>query len=587
MSELQEATKEFLIESFENLEQLDSDLVTLERSGSDDKALTRIFRTVHTIKGSCAFLGLQKLQAVAHAGEDLLTKLREGDLKLSTAIVSGLLAMVDAIRKMLTSIEATGAEGENEFRDVIEHLQALATGQRAAAAPKTVIPKAPPTGIEPDTSLTTDLQFARPNQAEPVPGSVADEPTDAVASSATYENSVRINVELLDKLMNISSEIVLARNQILQYASRLADPTLQSSCRQLNLNTSELQENVMKTRLQPIGNVWQRFPRLVRDVSQALGKQVRLEMHGNETELDKTIIEAIRDPLAHLVRNAIDHGIEKPGERTSAGKPPEGQLRLRAYHESGQVNVEISDDGAGIDPERIRQKALALHLVEADQVERMSDQTAIELIFAPGFSTAAEVSAVSGRGVGMDVVRNNIEKIGGSIDVRSQVGRGTTIHIRIPLTLAIIKVLIVTSAGERYAIPQVSIVELVRLKEDRIAAALETVLDARFYRYRGRLLPLLCLKRMFDDADESAGHVLNIVVLQSGDQQFGLVVDRILDAQEIVVKPFWKELRGLDYFSGATILGDGKVVLILDVFGLGEQARLLRRAQQTSAAPEP
>jgi two-component system chemotaxis sensor kinase CheA len=295
--------------------------------------------------------------------------------------------------------------------------------------------------------------------------------------------------------MTIAGEIVLARNQILQYSQQYGDSSFQNTCRQLNLITTELQEHVMKTRLQPLGNVWNRFPRLVHNAAQACGKKVRLETEGSETELDKTLIEAIRDPLTHLVRNAIDHGIEPPERRRAAGKPEEGCVRLRAYHEGGQVNVEISDDGGGIDPERIKHRAIDQHLITAEQAARMGTQTVLGLIFLPGFSTAPTVTTVSGRGVGMDVVKTNIEKIGGSVDVQSTVGQGTTVRTRIPLTLAIIKVLVVTSAGDRYAIPQVSLLELVRLEGEQAKRGIELIHEAPVYRLRGNLLPLVYLHR--------------------------------------------------------------------------------------------
>jgi two-component system chemotaxis sensor kinase CheA len=388
--------------------------------------------------------------------------------------------------------------------------------------------------------------------------------------------------------MAIAGEIVLARNQILQYSAQHGDRAFLSACRQLNLITTELQEHIMKTRLQPIGNIWGRFPRLVRDASLACGKRVRLDTEGSDTELDKTLIEAIRDPLTHLVRNAIDHGIEAPALREALGKPPEGCIRLRAYHEGGQVNVEIADDGAGIDPERIRRRALEHRLITPEQASRMSDQTLLGLIFLPGFSTAEKVTTVSGRGVGMDVVKSNIEKIGGSVDVQSVPGVGTTIRIRIPLTLAIIKVLVVASAGDRYAVPQVSIVELVRVEGERALKDIQRVHGVLVYRYRDRLLPLVNLERVLQvSGTPPADDAVNIVVLQAVDQQFGLIVEQINDTQEIVVKPLWKHLKGISCFAGATVMGDGKVALILDVFGLAQRAGALSAMQSWTEARPP
>jgi two-component system chemotaxis sensor kinase CheA len=571
MWELQEAGREFLIESHENLDQLDVDLVDLEKSPDPREALGRIFRTLHTIKGSCAFLGFPRLEAVAHAGEGLLSKLRDGQVALSPAITSGLLRMVDTIRNILKIIEHTGSDGDSDYPELVTLFNELAS-RPAAPPPSAPSPPAPAPAPPAPVAITTATLVGLPQAA-------AEEPA-APDSSAVYDSSIRINVDLLDKLMGIAGEIVLARNQILQYSAQHGDPAFQNACRQLNLITTELQEHVMKTRLQPIGNIWGRFPRLVRDAALACGKKVHLDTEGSDTELDKTIIEAIRDPLTHLVRNAIDHGLEPSERRRELGKPEEGCVRLRAYHEGGQVNVEVSDDGAGIDPERIRRRALERRLIAQEQANRMSDQTLLGLIFLPGFSTAEQVTTVSGRGVGMDVVKSNIEKIGGSVDVQSLVGVGTTVRIRIPLTLAIIKVLVVASAGDRYAVPQVSIVELVRVEGDRVRESIQRVHGVLVYRYRDRLLPLVSLNRVLRvEACPPADDAVNIVVLQAADQQFGLLVDHIHDTQEIVVKPLWKHLKGISCFAGATVMGDGKVALILDVFGLAQRGGALAAMQ--------
>jgi two-component system chemotaxis sensor kinase CheA len=564
MSELQEATREFLVESHENLEQLDTDLVGLEVSAAPGEALGRIFRTLHTIKGSCSFLGFPRLEAVAHAGETLLGKLRDGKLALGPVVTEALLRMVDAIRRMLAAIEAAGTDGNEDEKDLIGLLNRLASdalGGTVALRPGQAA--SVPGASSPDFAL-----------ADEVVAATMDSSAAATDGSAVYDASVRINVDLLDRLMTIAGEIVLARNQILQYSQQHGDPSFQNTCRQLNLITTELQEHVMKTRLQPLGNVWSRFPRLVHDAARACGKKVRLETEGSETELDKTLIEAIRDPMTHLVRNAIDHGIEPPERRLAAGKPAEGCVRLRAYHEGGQVNVEVSDDGGGIDPERIRERAIEQRLITAEQGSRMGTHTLLGLIFLPGFSTAPAVTTVSGRGVGMDVVKTNIEKIGGSVDVHSATGQGTTVRMRIPLTLAIIKVLVVTGAGDRYAIPQVSIVELVRVEGEKAKKGIQRVHGVLVYRYRGRLLPLVSLNGVLEveAAGPGGDDAVNIVVLQAADRQFGLVVDSINDTQEIVVKPLWKHLKSLACFAGATVMGNGKVALILDVFGLAQRA---------------
>jgi len=395
-----------------------------------------------------------------------------------------------------------------------------------------------------------------------------------------------VDVGLLDKLMNLVGELVLARNQIVQYMQKVDDHSLVVASQRLNLITTELQEGVMKTRMQPIGNIWSKFPRTVRDLAMSCGKQVRIEMDGKETELDKTIVEAIKDPLTHLVRNAVDHGIELPEKRAAAGKSVEGLLHLRAYHEGGQVNIEISDDGAGLDIEKIRKKAQQRGLLRPEQASVLTEREAANLIFLPGLSTAEKVSSVSGRGVGMDVVKTNIEKIGGTVDVQSKPGQGTTVRMKIPLTLAIIPALIVTSGEDRYAIPQVSLLELVRLEGEHARKGIEMLSGAPVHRLRGELLPLVYLKRELNNGAGDAFELksaaehretasVNIVVLQAEDRQFGLVVDEINDTEEIVVKPLSKQMKSIDTFAGATIMGDGCVALILDVMGLAQRANVV------------
>jgi two-component system chemotaxis sensor kinase CheA len=403
-----------------------------------------------------------------------------------------------------------------------------------------------------------------------------------VRTSAVSESNIRVDVGLLDKLMNLVGELVLARNQILQYSTSQQDATFLNTSQRLNLITTELQEGVMKTRMQPIGNIWSKFPRVVRDLALACGKKVRIEMEGRETDLDKTIIEAIKDPLTHLVRNVVDHGIEAPEVRSTRGKPPEGRLLLRAFHEGGQVNIEISDDGAGINLERVKENAVARGLISREQAARMSAREALNLIFLPGLSTAEKITNVSGRGVGMDVVKTNIEKIGGTVDIQTRPGEGTIFKIKIPLTLAIIPALIVTSAGDRYAIPQVSLLELVRLEGEQARKGIEMIQDAPVYRLRGTLLPLVYLNRELGATGngsrqeaEGGEKAVNMVVLRADDRQFGLVVDEINDTEEIVVKPLGKQLKGLSTFAGATIMGDGHVALILDVLGLAQRAAVV------------
>ena len=763
--------KEFLVESNENLDQVDRDLISLEKEPSSQEILARIFRAVHTIKGTTGFLGFSKLESVAHAGENLLSRLRDGTLALTPEITSALLATADAVREMLLSIEATGQDGGGDYGGLIATLSRLleagsepstssppalasepspassaplqttagaatasantVTSEADSACPRQIESKAEPVSASPEAPLgsflrntghVTEQQVASAldqqmdgdprhlgeilvEQGLVQPGEVLEalQAQKEARGSALSSGNIRVDVGQLDKLMNLVGELVLARNQILQYSATQQDAVFLSTSQRLNLITTELQEGVMKTRMQPIGNVWNKFPRVVRDLAMTCGKQVRVEMEGKETELDKTLIEAIKDPLTHVVRNSVDHGIETPEKRVAASKPAEGRLFLRAFHEGGQVNIEISDDGAGVNLDRVKRKAVERGLITSEQASRMGEREALNLLFLPGFSTAEKVTNVSGRGVGMDVVKTNIEKIGGTVDIQSTPGQGTKLKIKIPLTLAIIPALVVTTAGDRYAIPQISLLELVRLEGDGVRQGIESIHGAPVYRLRGNLLPLVYLNRelgfaegpagardsdlhtldfeaaikgheawkvrlrelldgkgsfdeeevgrndrcllgkwiyspkiqqysyvpllkqlekahtefhqqakrvivvkRFSDADQaerelaslatmsrevvclitalrqtaSENAAVNIVVLQADDRQFGLVVDEVNDTEEIVVKPLGKHLKGLSTFAGATIMGDGRVALILDVLGLAHRASVVSELRE-------
>ena len=562
---MEEIIKEFLVESGEGLDLLDRDLVALERDPTAGELLAEIFRAVHTIKGTSGVLGFSKIESVAHVGENLLSRMRDGTMVLNPAITSGLLAMVDALRRLLGEIEQRGSEGDGDYSRVVRQLEGLLAGVAASTPASGAIS---PSGAQPEIPAAGGSPAAAA-----VPAAAPAAAAEPAKESGLASSNVRVDVGLLDKMMNLVGELVLARNQILQCTGSRADATFLSAAQRLNLITSELQEAVMKTRMQPIGNIWSKFPRLVRDLALQCGKQATIEMEGAETELDKTIIEAVKDPLTHILRNSLDHGIETPERRIAVGKPPGGRLHLRAYHEGGQVNIEISDDGAGINLERVKQKALQRGLITPGQAARMGERELANLVFQPGFTTAEKVSNVSGRGVGMDVVKTNIEKIGGGVELLSTSGEGITLKIRIPLTLAIIPALLVTSGGERFAIPQVSLLELVRLEGEQGKAAVEHIQDVPVYRLRGRLLPLVFLNRELGlEGGRKREDVDNIVVLRAGDGRFGLVVDEIDDSEEIVVKPLGKQLKGIACLAGATILGDGQVALILDVLGMAEMA---------------
>jgi two-component system chemotaxis sensor kinase CheA len=571
--------QDFLVESYENLDRLDRDLIELERNPQDHDALAGVFRTIHTIKGTCGFLGFSKLEKVTHAGENLLSRLRDRQLVLTPEITTALLTMVDAVRQMLKTIESSGQDGDNDYPELRENLTRLqdpAHGGTPTPTHENCTARA-----ELPENPTPDLSPS-PTEARLTESTAASQPNEARTRDASAE-TIRVGVNLLDRLMTMVGELVLARNQLLQFTNSLEHSGLHAASQRLNLIATELQEQVMKTRMQPIGNLWSQYPRTVRDVALGCGKQVEIEMEGKDTELDKTIIESIKDPLTHLVRNAVDHGIEAPEARIKAGKPPAGRLLLRAYHEGGQVIIEISDDGAGLDLERIRAKGIARGLLDASQAAQMSERDLSHLIFVPGLSTAEQVTNVSGRGVGMDVVKTNIERIGGIVDVQSISGKGTTIRVKIPLTLAIIPALVVRCGGERYAIPQVNLLELVRLDGGPDSKGIEMVHGAPVYRLRGQLLPLVYLKRELQSGRQpmpSLGSTqqlaedpsVSIVVLQADDRQFGLVVDEINDSQEIVVKPLRKQLNVAKTFAGSSIMGDGRVALILDVLGLARHA---------------
>ena len=611
--------QDFLVESYENLDRLDRELVGLEKNPHDRDALASVFRTIHTIKGTCGFLGFNKLEKVAHVGENLLTRLRDGQLTLNPELTTALLGMVDAVRQMLKEIQSTGHDGEVDYPELRETLTRLQQTGTSVVTPAELpasqeVPSLLPT---PEKEIATAVSEAvtlpvaaalekpagkkRPKAAklQPAEGITSDparaEETavsrqeDVLASQQALESrsrdkaaeTIRVGVNVLDKLMTLVGELVLARNQLLQISNAVEDASLQAVSQRMNLIATELQEEVMKTRMQPIGNIWSQFPRTVRDVALGCGKEVDIEMEGKETELDKTIIEAIKDPLTHLVRNSVDHGIELPEVRIKAGKERSGRLILRAFHEGGQVNIEISDDGAGLSQDRLRKKAIERAVITAEQAARMTEREIFNLIFLPGFSTAEKVTNVSGRGVGMDVVKTNVEKIGGTVDLQSTLGQSTTVLVKIPLTLAIIPALVVTCGGDRYAIPQVSLLELVRLEADKVAKGIELVHGAPVYRLRGRLLPLVYLNRELklaadaNRASEENDGAVNIVVLQADERQFGLVVDQINDTEEIVVKPLRKQLKSVKTFAGSSIMGDGKVALILDVLGLAQRASVV------------
>ena len=583
----EEFIAEFLAEAGENVDVIDRDLLQLEANPTPE-LIARIFRATHTIKGACGFMGLTKLESVSHAAENLLARLRDGALPMSRPIADILLRSSDAIRQILGCLGRDGSEGEVDYSPLIGALAAACNG---------MLPEVPPPAPQSQPEAKAEARN-QPEVTTPAPQPVTPAPLPAMAAAPVEEPTgpsvadsfVRVDVNLLDRLMDLVGELVLARNQLLPFVANQTNTAFAGAAQRLNLITTELQADVMKTRMQPIGNVWNKLNRLVRDVAATCGKQVQLELEGSETELDRTILEAVKDPLTHVVRNAIDHGLETPAVRLASGKPAAGRLNVRAYHEGGHVILEVVDDGAGIDPSRVRARAIQRGLLTADQADRMPEREIVNLVFTPGFSTAEKVTNVSGRGVGMDVVRSNVERVGGVVDLVSWLGQGTMLRMKIPLTLAIIPALVIWCAGQRYALPQASLLELVRI--GRKSHDVEYILGRPFYRLRGALLPLAPLREILALAD-SDSEELNIVVLQAEDRKFGLVVDDIADTQEIVVKPLGRQLDHLPVYAGATILGDGAVSLILEVMGLARLAGVIdessRRAladrDRTEAAP--
>lgn len=567
--------KEFISESLESIEIVDQSFVQLEQNPHDDELIAKVFRAIHTIKGTCGFLGFGKLESVTHAGEGLLALIRDGKLTIDKNILSGLLRMVDAVRGILASIQSSGKEGDERYQSVVDELNSLQNKGVSQATEQHV--DEPVKSVEPQEQSvsTASSKPAQPSNSGHKKSEPSKKSPDSLASilNTQIESSIRVDVEILDRLMNMVGELVLIRNQILQNQQGDSNHLSTNMKQRLDHLTSDLQQEVMKTRMQPIGNIWSKFPRVVRDLANICQKEVNIVMDGQSTELDKNLIESLRDPLTHLVRNAIDHGLELPDERVQVGKPREGQLLFKAYHEGGQVHIEIADDGAGIDVCKIKHAAILKELVDEQQAESMSNDELIQLIFHPGFSTAQKVSHISGRGVGMDVVKSNIEKIGGKIEIHSEPSKGTTFKIKVPLTLTILPSLLVKSSNTLFAIPQANLVELIKVDKDS-ELQVENICGSHVYRYREELLPLVYLNGVLQNCEKQLNEENFVVVIQAGENKYGLIVDEILETQEIVVKPVGRYLKELSIYAGTTIMGNGQVTLILDVNGLAQKANL-------------
>jgi two-component system chemotaxis sensor kinase CheA len=567
--------REFLTETNESLNLVDAELVRFEQEPNNGAILGNIFRLVHTIKGTCGFLALPRLETLTHAAETLMGKFRDG-MPVTAEAVTLILSTIDRIKSILEAIETSEQEPEGGDGDLIDQLGRMARGE--VAAPPRAAPLSQP--------APAPVELKKPDQPEAPEKSdkqdkVGSERPDEERGDRLANHSIRVNVDTLDHLMTTVSELVLTRNQLLEIVRRQEDSDFKVPLQRLSSVTAELQEGVMKTRMQPIGNAWQKLPRVVRDLCAELGKDIELAMRGADTELDRQVLDLVKDPLTHLVRNCADHGIEAPAARIAAGKPAKGTIRLSAWHEGGHIIIEISDDGRGLDLAGIKAKIVEKGLASEAQLAAKSETEICNYIFAPGFTTAAKVTSISGRGVGMDVVRSNIEQIGGTVDLKSVSGVGATFTIKIPLTLAIVSALIVEAGGERFAIPQLAVLELVRAGnsgEHRI----EHIKDAPVLRLRNKLLPLVRLKEVFrlGACDDENGFV---VVTQVGSQVFGVVVDGVFHTEEIVIKPMSSKLRHIPVFSGTTILGDGSVIMIIDPNGV---AQALGRAVAAAARAE-
>lgn len=632
---------EFLTETNEHLETVDVEMVRFEQDPNNEAILSNIFRLVHTIKGTCGFLGLPRLEALAHAAETLMGKFRDG-MPVTTPAVSLILTTLDRIKEILGELERQGAEPSGSDRDLIEMLDKMASqeapfpeeaprpaspqssGQtvyqvlerelkpgevsldelerafQEAPGPEEVstsgtltyqvleralkpgevsldelerafreAPGPAPLVIEKPVASASKTEAAAPTRPEaPKKNADASDSSEGGEGIAGKVQTIRVNVDTLEHLMTMVSELVLTRNQLLEIARRSSeDHGYKVPLQRLSQVTAELQDGVMKTRMQPIGNAWQKLPRVVRDLSNELSKKIELVMQGADTELDRQVLEVIKDPLTHMVRNSADHGIESPADRKASGKLEKGTIRLNAYHEGGSITIEISDDGKGLNFAAIRKKAVERGIASDAEVERMSDAQVAKFIFHPGFSTAAKVTSVSGRGVGMDVVKTNIELIGGTVDIRSEQGRGTTFTIKIPLTLAIVAALIVASKDQRFAIPQVAVSELVRVSPSS-EHSIERINGTPILRLRDRLLPIVPLSKVMGLSGNEDANNGFVVVTQVAHQRFGILVDGVFHTEEIVVKPMSSKLRHIQLFSGNTILGDGAVVLIIDPNGL-------------------
>ncbi|MDR2033017.1 MAG: response regulator [Helicobacteraceae bacterium] len=626
MDELQELTHDFLVEAFEMIEKLDQDLVELETRPDDLDLLNGIFRVAHTIKGSSSFLNFDVLTHLTHHMEDVLNRARKGDLKIDAGVMDVVLESVDAMKSLLIKIRDTGNDRDHglDIPSIVAKLEAISKGEELPAATPT--PVAPPVANnaaqeqEPDYSKLSDKEVedeiarlltlrqeedkrrreaktasAEPPAAEksaPKPAAIAAAPikrADDKAVESNMEQTIRVDVNRLDHLMNLIGELVLGKNRLLKiyddveerYEGEKFLEELNQVVSSISMVTTDLQTAVMKTRMLAIGKVFNKFPRMIRDLARELNKKIDLQITGEETEMDKSIVEVIGDPLVHIIRNSADHGIESTEKRIALGKPETGKVELKAYNEGNSIVVEITDDGKGLDSDLLKSKALEKGLISEKEADVMSQKEAFTLIFRAGLSTAAKVTNVSGRGVGMDVVKTNIEKLNGIIEVDSELGKGTIIKLKIPLTLAIIQSLMVGAQEEYYAIPLSSVLETVRISEDDIFS----VEGRSVMRLRDEVLSLVKLSDIFKvEQVIDGGDFTYVVVLGLAESKLGLIVDALVGQEEIVIKSLGEYLQGIEGIAGATVRGDGGVTLIVDVAALMNMAKKTRPSASNKAS---
>ncbi len=588
-----EIVESFIVETNEIFEKLDNELLEVEKRPEDKDLINSIFRAIHTVKGTSGFLSFDQMSTVAHSFEDVLNKLRRGEITFQPPMLDVMLEAFDLMKVLLKQVVDRDLK-DIDLTSTIRELGSLSSGvlpaqdkakERKARAPEAPTPKADyrRSPVIPPGEKTEAAQRETSQQE-----SATLQSSEAARADKLTETTIRVEVARLDHLMNLVGELVLGRNRLSQIVSLDKDENgeedfyrqLNETGAQIDFITTELQSAVMKTRMVQIGRVFNRFPRLVRDIAREFSKEIYLEIQGEETELDKSIIEEISDPLVHLIRNAADHGVEPPDVRENAGKPRLGRIRLSAGHEGNHVIIEVQDDGAGIDPEKLKQKAIEKGLISPEEAREMKTEDAYSLIFIPGFSTAQKVSNVSGRGVGMDVVKTNITKLNGTISVESAIGNGTKFTLKLPLTLAIIQGLLVGVSGETFAIPLSSVLEVVHTSQPEVS----TVNGRQVIRLRETVLPLVDISELLDvpGRDENPAAFYTVVV-GVANRKFGVVVDRLVGQKEIVIKPLGAYLRNIPGIAGSTILGDGRVIMILDA---GELLRLVEKSSRAAVANE-